>query len=790
MQGPVVLPEDVQIIPLTDLPAAVRAQLDGAAGDFALTRPHSRTPSKVIDANAAALLEQFRDPTTIVDAILAYSKTVKARPADVLEEAYPLIESCLVARLLVEPGAASEKIQPSFTSGDRIGGHVVERPIQALIDSEVYQVKTPGGRLAALKIATRNALDSMKKMLAAEADLLRRIGGAPAPELMETGELEDGRAYILVEWFEGQDAHTAVQRLSAGADPAQFVAELCAGVLDAYARLHECGVVHADVHPRNVLVSDSREVRIIDFGIGHAVESEARRLPRAGVPFFFEPEYAQAARAGAPQPEATFAGEQYDVAALIYSLLCGQYYLDFSFDKQEMLRQIAEETPISFAERGAAKFECLEPTVRRALSKNPAERFDTSRQFALAFRHALNNMQTVALLEQAFTAPSTRDGESARLLDRVLAVVADPHHKLAYEGPPSPTTSLTYGSVGIAYAAYRIACAREDARMLALADAWVERAAGESGASAYFSPEIQITPETVGRVSPFHSPSGLAAVQALIANARSDTMQIDAAVNRYLHITRELPDNPDLTLGQASVLHGLTLLLEACGPEKPQALVERGDETCARIEDKLASQPPIGEGGDITYLGIAHGWAGVLYALLRWRQVVNKPAPGVLEDRLRQLAGHAQFTRRGARWPVQSRSGSVSLAGWCNGSAGHVHLWTLAHRVYREYAYLDLAERAAMDAFEQSGGGHALCCGFAGQAYAQLSLYQHTQDRRWLEQARVLTSKACALGNAMLSQRSDYLPHSLYKGDVGVAVLAAEIEQPEAASMPFFAPEP
>src|SRR5271166_2104885 len=291
MQGPVVLPEDVQIVPLTELPAAVRAQ--------------------------------FRDPRTIVDAILAYSKAVKARPADVLEEAYPLIESCLVARLLVEPGSASEKIEPAFAPADRVGPHTVERSVQALIDSEVYQVKTPDGHLAALKIATRTALETMKKLLTNEANLLRRIGGPPAPALLESGQLEDGRAYILVEWFEGQDAHTAVQALSASAGAAQSVAELCADILDAYARLHERGVVHADVHPRNVLVSESGEVRIIDFGIGYASGSDGRRSPRAGVPFFFEPEYAEAARTGAPQREATFAGEQYGVAALIYSLLCG-----------------------------------------------------------------------------------------------------------------------------------------------------------------------------------------------------------------------------------------------------------------------------------------------------------------------------------------------------------------------------------------------------------------------------------------------------------------------------------
>jgi eukaryotic-like serine/threonine-protein kinase len=792
MQGPVVLPEDVQIVPLTDLPEPIRAQLDGANGDFALTRPHSRTPSKVIDANAAALLEQFRGPKTIVDAILAYSKNAQQRPSDVLEEAYPLIESCLLARLLVEPGADSEKIEPCFAPGDRIAGNTVIRPVQALIDSEVYQVTTADDRTAALKIARPNAGGTINRLLSNEANLLRCAAGAPAPALFETGELNDGRGYVVIEWFEGDDALTVAQKLAASgeSDPTHRVAELCATILDAYAALHERGVIHGDVHPGNILVSATGEARIIDFGVGHAIDSDAHPAPRAGVPFFFDPEYAHAARAAMHPPAATLAGEQYSLGALVYSLLCGQYYLDFSFDKQELLRQIVEEPPVPFARRGADAVQTVEPVVLQALNKDPFRRFKDTRDFAQAFRHALANMQTASLFKELTGAPVSRDVESRQLLDRVLAILDDPHHKLEYQGPASPTTSLTYGSAGVAYAAYRIACAHEDARLLALADAWAERAALEKGEKAFYSAEIQITPETVGRVSPFHSPSGVTAVQALIANSRADNYQFDLAVDRYLDLTNEDCPNPDLTLGRASVLHGLTLLLPAATPEKAALLRHRGNELSANLMDLIASASAVGESPQISYLGVAHGWAGLLYALLRWSQAATANTPVTIERRLCELADRSQLTRRGARWPLQAQSTSMSLPGWCNGSAGYVHLWTLAHRIYRESRYLDLAERAAMDTFEGTGGGNALCCGFAGQAYAQLSLYQHTGDRRWRDQARKLTEKACALANAMPGRRAEYLPHSLYKGDMGIAVLVAEMENPETAFMPFFGREP
>jgi hypothetical protein len=89
--------------------------------------------------------------------------------------------------LLVEPGAQSDKIEPSFAPGDSIEDNTVERPIQALIDCEVYQVKMPDGRLAALKIGTQPAIAAVKKLLAHEADIVSRIGGAPAPQLLRNG---------------------------------------------------------------------------------------------------------------------------------------------------------------------------------------------------------------------------------------------------------------------------------------------------------------------------------------------------------------------------------------------------------------------------------------------------------------------------------------------------------------------------------------------------------------------------------------------------------------------------
>jgi serine/threonine-protein kinase len=123
------------------------------------------------------------------------------------------------------------------------------------------------------------------------------------------------------------------------------------------------------------------------------------------------------------------------------------------------------------------------------------------------------------------------------------------------------------------------------------------------------------------------------------------------------------------------------------------------------------------------------------------------------------------------------------MSGWCNGSAGQVFLWTLAHRVLGDKRWLEMAERAAWNSWESTDTSANLCCGLVGRAYALLNFFRHTGDETWLDRARTLGNRAAATGGL----QGDYR-HSLFKGELGLAVLAAHLEAPDQAVMPFFEP--
>jgi len=807
MTEPMVLPADLLILPVHDLPEQVRQQVKGEEGDFALTRPNSRTPSRIIDAAAADLLKEFRSPVTIVEAVIRYSRQRKIDPEQTLEEAYPLLERLAGSHLLV-PSSSEEakKIQASLNVPSRFLEFEVVRCLQSLDDTELYQLRTDDGQFSALKLGRSDARDHALHMFDREEAMLTRLHGESTPRLQRSGKTDSGQRYLIMEWCPGSDCATiaALLRSQVGMASRRRLLALCSSILEAYVRLHQKNVIHSDIHPRNVLIDDSIDpnhpgpARIIDFGFARisGIEHEYRAAQRAGVAYFFEPEYARAALRKQPPPASSALGEQYALAALLYSLITGHYYLDFSLEKDEMLRQIAEDPPLPFIRRGVSAWPELEQILTKALSKLASDRFPTLAEFAAAVS-VLAQKQDAAI-DEAIQPSAYPDAQ--QMLRSILERM-DVGGSLFDSGlDAAPRVSVTYGSAGIAYALYRIACTRDNPHLLATADLWSARSAHDvAGPDAFYSSKIEITPEIVGRISPYHTASGVHAVQLLIARAQGDLLTQQQAVESFLSTAQQAPcESLDVTLGRSGPLLAASFLLNAirgCKYIDATALTTFGNQVLEGIWAELDTFKPIHECRQIAYSGAAHGWAGILFSTLNWCKVSGAPFPRLLEDRLDQLARMAEHLGRCTRWkwsirPIGAAQGSPYMAGWCNGSAGFVFLWTLAHNMVGRPEYSRLAEGAAFDAWESESPLGNLCCGYGGQAYALLNMYKHSGDPAWLYRAQALAQHAARAILDMprgetfqdLVLRAD----SLYKGELGIALLAEELNRPQYAAMPFF----
>ena len=208
--------------------------------------------------------------------------------------------------------------------------------------------------------------------------------------------------------------------------------------------------------------------------------------------------------------------------------------------------------------------------------------------------------------------------------------------------------------------------------------------------------------------------------------------------------------------------------------EGRQRLDAHGNRLASELINRLGATDGPGCPRGPQALGVAHGWAGLVYSLLTWSSASGAALPDVTSVWLTQLQAQAQIHGDAACWERQFGSREF-WGGWCNGSAGFVHLFLLAASVLRDRSYIGWAERAGLHAFAAPGAGATLCCGQqAGVCHARI-VAGYPEPDVWLSPARLLAEASLAVGGT-----------SLDHGRAGAEALAADLENPELARMPLF----
>jgi eukaryotic-like serine/threonine-protein kinase len=339
-------------------------------------------------------------------------------------------------------------------------------------------------------------------------------------------------------------------------------------------------------------------------------------------------------------------------------------------------------------------------------------------------------------------------------------------------GPPD--ASLAFGEGGIAYFLLRHAYFGGGAASLEAAKRWAANAESSRGQPGVFGD----TSPTLAQSLYFREP-GVWWVGALVGAALGEVTQVQRLAGQFAEGAARAYGTPgDVTVGSAGLLLGCAQLVESMGDPVAVAPVRAVGERLALKLGEFAERDGALLGDTaLGFLGAAHGWGGVAHALLRWSVVVDRPPPAQVLALLDRLI---EQRRPSGRWPVRAGSRKV-YRGWCHGSAGWAQTWALAWKTTGEERFLALAEQSAEDAIDADADNASLCCGRTGQAYAALTLYRATRDRRWLTAAHRVAVEAVHLCELDETPR-----HALFSGELGVALLIVELEDPDRAAMPVY----
>jgi serine/threonine-protein kinase len=249
----------------------------------------------------------------------------------------------------------------------------------------VYEVRCKRlDRRLALKVlrpdAPRQAVNAAR--LEREAESLQRLSHPNCVRLIEWGRTDSGGLYLVMELAPGR---SLLEDL-AGPIPVRRAVEIVRQVLLALDHAHRAGVIHRDVKPENVTVSETKRglplVKVLDFGFCRLLDDQDpdRRLTGGyvmGTPTYMAPELLQGA-------DADERSDLYGVGAMLFYLLTGRKPFEGSGPLEILRNKAHGGAPALGAVAPGVFCSRLEAIVDTALRREPQQRYASARQFAEA----------------------------------------------------------------------------------------------------------------------------------------------------------------------------------------------------------------------------------------------------------------------------------------------------------------------------------------------------------------------------------------------------------------------
>lgn len=290
----------------------------------------------------------------------------------------------------------------------------------------VYQAERADRQYSAqvaVKIIEGGALPyGIGQRVKSERQILANLNHPGIARLLDAGEIDDGRPYMVMEYIHGQPVDRFCDDPEVRLDlrrRLELFVEICSAVQYAHQNL----VVHRDLKPANILVTKAGEPKLLDFGIAKMLEDNKSDVPAAMTRIndrVLTPEYAS--------PEqilgrtVTTASDVYALGIVLYELLTGlrPYVVPAQASQLDLERLICLTDPLrpsaavqrvieasdvvdapSIADIAAARHLTperlrqrllgdLDAIVMRALRKEPQARYRTVEQFAEDIRRYLN----------------------------------------------------------------------------------------------------------------------------------------------------------------------------------------------------------------------------------------------------------------------------------------------------------------------------------------------------------------------------------------------------------------
>jgi serine/threonine protein kinase len=299
-----------------------------------------------------------------------------------------------------------------------IGRYQIIREIGRGGMSIVYLAQDPHfDRQVAVKVLSRHMLQdpTFRARFDREARVIASLEHPAIVPVYDYGGGEDESSFIVMRYMPGGSLG---DRMSEGRIRIEEILKTVLRIASALDFAHQRGVIHRDLKPGNILFDQWNLAYLSDFGLVKLTQSTVSYTGSSviGTPAYMSPEQAHG------QKKIDQRSDVYALGIILFELLTGQHPYKADTPIGLILAHLTEPMPDICAVDSSLPPACAE-VIHRAVAKDPAARYSTAGDFALAVRHLFAEHIDTATLEEAVPdlTPSTQPAQAPGASELALA---------------------------------------------------------------------------------------------------------------------------------------------------------------------------------------------------------------------------------------------------------------------------------------------------------------------------------------------------------------------------------
>ena len=344
------------------------AQLDKQA-TFILVKEKKK--DYLINVDIYYFLHFLKRPHTLKDLQLAFPAEEKlvAFLHRMLEKGIVIAESKL--KQLPTKAAKNQR----FKIGTYLGKYLITQLLVKKRKVEIYiakhQKKVIIKALRFPKAITAAKKNLLQTKFRQEFELMKNL--PKHPNLSQLIRYNEKEAFAILKFVKGK---TLLPFFRKKRIHAQTKIHLIQQIIEALAFLHSHQIIHGDLHHKNIMVSKSLKVTIIDFGLSHLQNDVSiDQLRKGGIDIYLPPERINKSSLQSLKSPANYASDIYQLGILMYLIIFDKFpFSGFTWDALYEAIQLGD---VDYALEEQELISLL-PIIKKCLQKNPQDRFKTA----------------------------------------------------------------------------------------------------------------------------------------------------------------------------------------------------------------------------------------------------------------------------------------------------------------------------------------------------------------------------------------------------------------------------